>query len=56
MVVLVVFIFLAIAQEGLYSRVIGVATVIAAGIPAVLKLLSMFGVQNGKEIKDEEKK
>lgn len=52
-IVMVVFIFLAIAQEGLYSRMVGIITSIAAGIPALLKLLSLLGTQNSKELKNE---
>ncbi len=51
-VVLVVFVFLAIAQEGLYSRVIAIISGIAAGIPAILKILSMFGATNSKDVKN----
>jgi hypothetical protein len=51
LVVLATFIFLAIAQEGLYSKIIGVVTGIAAGIPALLKLLSVVGIQNDKSLK-----
>ncbi|HEX5151239.1 MAG TPA: hypothetical protein VFW07_07310 [Parafilimonas sp.] len=45
LIVLAVFLFLAIAQEGIYSKVIGVITAVAGGIPTLLKLVSMFGVQ-----------
>jgi hypothetical protein len=51
-VVLVVFVFLAIAQEGLYSRVIAIISSVAAGIPALLKILSMFGTTNGRDTKN----
>jgi len=56
LIVLAVFVFLAIAQEGLYSKVIGVISGMAAGIPALLKLLSMIGVQNDKPTNAESKK
>ena len=53
LVVLATFIFLAIAQEGLYSKIIGIVTGIAAGIPALLKLLSAVGLQNNKSLKND---
>jgi len=52
LIVLAMFIFLAIAQEGLYSKIIGVISGIAAGIPALLKLLSVAGMQNDKAPKN----
>ncbi len=52
--VIAIFIFLAIAQEGLYSKIIGIITGMAAGIPALLKIMSMVGPQTYKSSKKEQ--
>jgi hypothetical protein len=51
-VVLVVLAFLAIAQEGLYSRVIAIITSVAAGIPAIVQIFTIFAAASSRDIKN----
>jgi hypothetical protein len=53
-VIIAVLVFLAVVQEGVYTKVIGLISGIAAGVPALLGLLSVIGLQNDKEAKNSQ--
>ena len=52
LMVVAIFIFLGVSQEGIFSNLVGVISSVLAGIPILLKLLAMLGIQGGKDTKD----
>lgn len=52
LIVVGIFIFLGVSQEGIFNNLMGVISAVLAGIPILLKLMTMLGVQNGKSLKD----
>ena len=51
-IVIAVFIFFGISQESMYKNFVAVLGGITAGIPILLKLLSMFDIQNDRQAKN----
>jgi hypothetical protein len=51
-VVIAIFIFLAVSQEGTYTTLIKVLGSVTAGVPLLFKLISMVGVQGEKRPQD----
>jgi hypothetical protein len=55
-IVVATFIFFGISQESMYKNFVGILGGITAGIPILLKVLSMFDIQNDRLAKNGEEK
>lgn len=52
LLVVAIFLFLGVSQEGIFSNLMGVISGVLAGIPILLKLFAMLGIKGGKDTKD----